>query len=187
MNGYLVILGLPILMIILSYYKETNEPMFKIKKGQHNYALILFYRYLHYIVYCYFAIIPFMFNIYQRNTHIDVYIMCSFLLMFSDICFLTLSELNHYEVKDIYNINTSFHPGLYIIFKEYCYGVNMFIGLFFFIHISKIIYYYPFRSRTLKILFAVFIYTGILKNLLNKKNDKKYTKCNINDFILKYL
>lgn len=191
MNGYLLILGLPVLVTILSYYKETNEPIFKIKKGKHNYPLILFYRYLHYVIYCYFAMIPFIFNVYERNTHIDVYVLCSFLLIFSwmflDICFLALSELNHYEVKDIYNIDTSFHPGLYVIFKKYCYGVNLFIGVFFFVHISKIIYYYPFGSIALKTLFAMFIYTGILKCLLNKKINKKYTKSKFNDFIIKYL
>lgn len=188
MNNYLLLLAISLLFTLCSYYKESQEPIFKIKKGQHNYALILFYRYLHYLVYAYFALLPLTVNIKKPNQDIDIYIICTFSLiftwMFLDICFLALSELNHYKIKNIYNIDTSFHPGLFILFKEYSYIVNLFLGLLFFINISRIIYYYPFSSTQLKVMFALFIYVGIVKCLINKKIKKKYERSYINDFIM---
>ena len=188
MRNYLLLLTISLLFTISSYYREKDEPLFKIKKGEHSYPLILFYRYLHYLIYAYFAIFPFTINIKKESQDIDIYIICTFSLiftwMFLDICFLALSELNHYKINNIYNINTSFHPGLFILFKEYSYIVNLILGLLFFFNISRIIYYYRFSSLQLKIIFALFIYIGILKCLINKKINKKYTKSYINDFII---
>lgn len=191
MNKYILVLGIPIIVTILSYIIEKNKPIFKIKKEFHHYPIILCYRYIHFVIFAYFAIVPFLVSVEKINNDINMYIAASFSLiftwMFLDVCFLALSELNHYEIKNIYSLDTSFHPGLKILFGESCYIVNIILGFLFFINISRIIYYYPFGSTILKILFAVFIYLGIAKNLLNKQIKKKYCKSEISDFIIKYM
>ena len=191
MNKYLLVFGIPIIVTIISYIKEKKEPLFKIKNQFHHYPVILFYRYLHFVIYLYFAMVPFLVSVKEINNDINMYIIATFCLiftwMFLDVCFLALSELNHYQVKNIYDIDTSFHPGLKILFGDSSYIVNLVLGLFFFINISRIIYYYPFGSTVLKILFAVFIYVGIAKCLFNKNIKKKYYKSDISDLIIKYM
>ncbi len=191
MNKYILVLSIPIIATIVSYIKESKDPIFKIKKEFYHYPVILSYRYIHFVIYAYFAIVPFLVSVEKINNDINMYIVASFFLiftwMFMDICFLALSELNHYEIKNIYSLQTSFHPGLKILFGDSCYIVNIILGFLFFINISRIIYYYPFGSIVLKILFAVFIYVGIVKNLLNKQVKKKYCKSSFNDFIIKYM
>lgn len=191
MNKYILVLSIPIIATIVSYIKESKDPIFKIKKEFYHYPVILSYRYIHFVIYAYFAIVPFLVSVEKINNDINMYIVASFFLiftwMFMDICFLALSELNHYEIKNIYSLQTSFHPGLKILFGDSCYIVNIILGFLFFINISRIIYYYPFGSIVLKILFAVFIYVGIVKNLLNKQVKKKYCKSSLNDFIIKYM
>ena len=191
MNKYILVLSIPIIATIVSYIKENKDPIFKIKKEFYHYPVILSYRYIHFVIYAYFAIVPFLVSVEKINNDINMYIAASFSLiftwMFLDVCFLALSELNHYEIKNIYSLQTSFHPGLKILFGDSCYIVNIILGFLFFINISRIIYYYPFGSIVLKILFAVFIYVGIVKNLLNKQVKKKYCKSSLNDFIIKYM
>ena len=191
MNKYILVLSIPIIATIVSYIKENNKPIFKIKKEFYHYPVILSYRYIHFVIYAYFAIVPFLVPVEKINNDINMYIVASFFLiftwMFMDICFLALSELNHYEIKNIYSLQTSFHPGLNILFGDSCYIINIILGFLFFINISRIIYYYPFGSIVLKILFSVFIYVGIVKNLLNKQVKKKYCKSIFNDFIIKYM
>jgi hypothetical protein len=148
LNPYIKIILITLIFTIFSYLIEIyNKTSINHLNRCNNIGLFVF-RYIHYLFLFYFSCFLLFFN-YKKIDAI-IFLVTSILMTYSWI-FFECCIVSYYELK-CYNVNhhdylTTFHPCLFVIFKEYqsypliISGVLMFLTYFYILFKNKIIPY----------------------------------------------
>ena len=187
MNSYLFLFQIVFILTLVSFITESVYPV--VQNENKNILKNFIYRFTHYFVFAYMSSFVFLFN----YNSIDVYFYMFFVLaMFlswyvAECCILTYYELCTYNL-DHTQFETTFHPTMKSIFRDYDNTVMILIGIIMTITIAYILYYNTKISLYVKIIYAI-LYTYLLSDsfLKSRSGEKQYYPKDSDSFFVKHI
>ena len=170
-NSYILLFMLTLIITITSFLFEFNKPFIKQNPKNPNYTMIFILRYIHLILFIYFAFYLLFFKYYG----IDVYIYLSLvLLMFLSWYYIGCCILTYYELK-MYGINftkhyTTFHPTMYSLFRNKCDNVMTFLGICITLSVLYILFLNKYINTYIKLIYLI-LYIVLLYDSINKSRN----------------
>lgn len=168
---YTKVLFITLIFTCISYVIEIyNKTSINNLNKCNNVGLFVF-RYIHYLFFFYFSCFFIFFS--YKGVDAIIFIIISILMTYSWI-FLECCIISYYELK-CYNVNyqdylTTFHPCLYVVFKDFqsyplmISGILMFLTFFYILFKNKII---PLQYKL--IFGSIFLYLFI-DNILKTRH-----------------
>lgn len=153
-NPYIKLIIITLFFTIFSLIIEYFSPIKKLDLKKCNLLGTFFIRFSHYIFFIYFTIFLLIFN-YNSNDGL-IYLIIATIISSKwkilDCCLLSYYELKMYNI-DHNNFLTTFHPCLFIYFREYQEFFLIIIGLI----MAFTFYFILFKNNIIQLIYKVII------------------------------
>lgn len=145
-SPYIKVLLITLIFTCFSYVIEIHNKTSINNLNKCNNLGLFVFRYIHYLFLFYFSFFLLFFS--YKNIDAIIFIICGILMLYSWV-FFECCVISYYELK-FYNVNyhdylTTFHPCLFVLFKDYqsyplsISGILMFLTFFYILFKNKII------------------------------------------------
>ena len=146
LNPYKNVLFIMLLFTCFSYIVEINNKTSINNLNKSNNIGLFTFRYIHYLLLFYFSCFLIFFNC--ENVDGIIFVIISIIMVFT-WSFIECCIISYYELK-FYNVNhhdylTTFHPCLYVLFKDFqsyplmASGIMMFLTFLYILFKNKIL------------------------------------------------
>lgn len=119
MSPYILIAYITIFFVLISFFIEWNSPTYKLNIKRCNLLGLSACRFVHYYLSLYFVLFFVLFRADSVDSYL--YLFAAFGLtyswMFFECCMISYYELCCYGVNH-HDFNTTFHPCLYVFFRD---------------------------------------------------------------------